>query len=134
MNASAAAAVSCMPTWSLHTLQPIFWQVDRIPLLHLRHMGTQVAHAAKDCTRGRSVWADHSGGSDVAVSWDWTFSHCHGASMDDPFGLVTNLRFIDSNDEVLTAVHAAPHLTSIIHALPWEDEVWRAIEGTQLAA
>lgn len=128
------AAASYMPTWSLHTLQPIFWQVDRIPLLHLRHLGTHVAQAAKDCTRGRSLWADQSQSGDVAVSWDWTFNASHGASMDDPFRLVTNLRFVDSNDEVLTAVHAAPHLTFLIHALPWEDEVWRAVEGCRLAA
>lgn len=132
MNVTAAA--SYMPTWSLHTLQPIFWQVDRIPLLHLRHLGTQVAQAAKDCTRGRSVWADQSDCGDVAVSWDWTFTSSYGASMDDPFGMVTNLRFVDSNDEVLTPVHAAPHLTWLVHALRWEDEVWRAVEGRQLAA
>jgi hypothetical protein len=128
------SATPYLPTWSLHTLQPIFWQVDRIPLLHLRHLGTHVAQPAKECTRGRTVWADQSQSGDVALSWDWTFTSDRGASMDDPFGLVTNLRFVDANREVLTAVHAAPHLTSIVHSLPWEDEVWRLVDSRQLTA
>jgi hypothetical protein len=121
-------ATTHFPIWGLHALQPVFWQVDRIHLLQLRHLDTQLEHRdeTESQVHGRTVWAGRAGEGDIALSWDWTYVRGNGTTMDDPYRLLTNLRFVD-NWEVLTAFHAAVHLTPLIHSLPWQAEVTAAM-------
>ena len=47
----------------------------------------------------------------------------------DPLALVTNLWLLDGEGQVLSPLQAAPHLNVLVHALPWQDEVRRALES-----
>ncbi len=40
---------------------------------------------------------------------------------------MTNLRLVGQEGEVLTALEAARYLNEIVHALPWQTEVQRAL-------
>jgi hypothetical protein len=47
--------------------------------------------------------------------------------MADPMSVVTNLRLVGEEGEVLTALECARFLNEIVHALPWQGEVQRAL-------
>lgn len=47
--------------------------------------------------------------------------------MADPLGLVTNLKLLDDEGEALTTVEVAVRLHQLVHALPWQNEVQRAL-------
>ncbi|MDO9314541.1 MAG: hypothetical protein Q7T97_08360 [Burkholderiaceae bacterium] len=47
--------------------------------------------------------------------------------MADPMGLVTNLMLLDAQGEPIPTLQAALHLNGIVHALPWQTEVERAL-------
>jgi hypothetical protein len=47
--------------------------------------------------------------------------------MSDPLGLVTNLKLLNDNGEELTNIEAAVRLHQLVHALPWQSEVQRAL-------
>jgi hypothetical protein len=47
--------------------------------------------------------------------------------MADPMSVVTNLRLIGHEGEVLTLLESARYLNEIVHALPWQSEVRRAL-------
>jgi hypothetical protein len=47
--------------------------------------------------------------------------------MSDPLGMVTNLRLIDAHGDALSQTQVAVHLHQLVHALPWQSEVSRAI-------
>ena len=48
-------------------------------------------------------------------------------AMADPMGLITNLHLVDEHGDALPAITATLHLNEIVHALPWQDEVQRAL-------
>lgn len=142
---SRAAAPYC-PTWSLHAWEPIFWQLDRISSLQLQHLGTHVTQrrpplaaegsAGRDGgTRGHTMWAHHAlKHGDAALAWEWVCDEEHDVVLvSDPYGIVSNLRFVGEDDEVLTAFHATLYLSSIVRSLPWTDEVLRCVYGSELA-
>ncbi len=41
--------------------------------------------------------------------------------------VITNVRLIGPGGEVMTSFEAAPHLNELVHALPWQSEVQRAL-------
>ena len=47
--------------------------------------------------------------------------------MADPLGLVTNLKLLDERGEALTQIEVAVQLHQLVHALPWQSEVRRAL-------
>ena len=47
--------------------------------------------------------------------------------MADPLGLVTNLKLLDDRGEALTQIEVAVQLHQLVHALPWQTEVRRAL-------
>ena len=140
-----SAATPYCPTWSLHAWKPIFWQLDRIPSLQLRHLGTHVtqrrsldtdASSSPDSgTRGHTLWAHHAPKhGDAALAWEWVCDEDNEVVLlSDPYGIVSNLRFVGHDDEVLTAFHATLHLCSIVQSLPWTDEVLRCVYGKEFA-
>ena len=50
-------------------------------------------------------------------------------AMADPLSVITNLRLLGPEGEVLTAWQAARHLNEIVHSLAWQCEVQRALKG-----
>jgi hypothetical protein len=47
----------------------------------------------------------------------------------DPMSLVTNVRLIGEEGEVLTAQQSARFLNELVRTLPWQQEVHRALSA-----
>jgi hypothetical protein len=117
------------PAWIVYAWAPVLWQASSAPRLHLVHLGTRVLTFGDDdgpCT-GQTLWGDHSVEHAAGVAWDWVELRQGVVAMSDPLGMVTNLRLIDDHGEVLSQTQIAVHLHQLVHALPWQSEVKRAL-------
>lgn len=118
------------PAWTVGAWPPVLWQPGREAQLHFVHLGTHVATRLNaDWPRtGQTVWGGRCGEAAAGISWDW-IEVCEGiVAIADPMMMITNLRLLGSEGEVLTAHDIAPHLNDIVHRLPWQNEVRQAIE------
>ncbi len=61
------------------------------------------------------------------MAWDWIEIADGIVAMADPMSVVTNLRIVGGEGEVLTAQAAALYLTGIVHGLPWQNAVGLAL-------
>ena len=119
------------PPWTLRAWTPLLWQVGRSIPTHLHHLGTQITNPGDAVFRtvGQTLWAWRGDDGDVGIAWDWV-QLTHGVvAMADPMAVVTNLRLVGDEGEVLTALEAARHVNIIVHSLPWQHEVERALSG-----
>lgn len=80
---------------------------------------------------GQTVWGGRAGDSAAGISWDWIEVSDGIIAIADPMMMTTNLRLLGAEGEVLTAHEVAPHLNSLVHRLPWQAEVSRALEQAQ---
>jgi hypothetical protein len=117
--------------WSVRAWPPLLWQAGRSAQLRWRHVGTcvtqpgtQEAHSA-----GQTLWAGAGDGGEAGVAWDWVQITSDVVAMADPMSVVSNLRLIGNEGEVLTALQSARFLNEIVHALPWQHEVQRALHA-----
>ena len=105
------------------------WQASRAPQLHLQHLGTRVLSYGDEespCT-GQTLWGDSTAQQSAGVAWDWVEVQEGVVAMADPLGLVTNLKLLDERGEALTQIQVAVQLHQLVHALPWQSEVRRAL-------
>jgi hypothetical protein len=113
------------------------WQPEREAQLHFVHLGTHVATRLNaDWPRtGQTVWGGRCGEA-AAGNSRARIQGCDGNLANaDPMMMITNLRLLGTEGEVLTAHDIAPHLNDIVHRLPWQTEVRQAIEqGNEPAA
>lgn len=77
---------------------------------------------------GQTIWGGLSDAGEAGVAWDWVQVCGDVVAMADPMSVVTNLRLIGAEGEVLTALESARFLNEIVHALPWQSEVQRAMQ------
>jgi len=121
--------LALMP-WSLRAWPPLLWQANERSAAEFRHLGTRVmsGNAVGARVAGQTIWAGTVSGVEAGMAWDWV-EIAHGiVAMADPMSVITNLRIIGDEGEVLTAVEAARFLNGLVHALPWQDEVERALQ------
>jgi hypothetical protein len=117
------------PAWIVCAWPPILWQASRAPQLQLMHLGTRVLNFGDEgspCT-GQTLWGDESEDRSAGVAWDWVRLMPGVVAMLDPLGMVTNLKLLDDQGEALTNMEAAVRLHQLVHALPWQSEVQRAL-------
>ena len=117
------------PAWIVCAWPTLLWQASRAPQLHLAHLGTRVLTFGDEespCS-GQTLWGDSSDERAAGVAWDWVEIRGGVVAMADPLGLVTNLRLLDSRGEALTSLELAVQLHQMVHALPWQSEVKRAL-------
>jgi hypothetical protein len=117
------------PAWIVYAWPPVLWQASSASNLHLVHLGTRVltfGDEAGPCS-GQTLWGDASVDRSAGVAWDWVELQQGVVAMADPFGMVTNLRLIDAHGEALSHVQVTVHLHQLVHALPWQTEVQRAL-------
>ena len=91
--------------------------------------GTRVLSFGDDespCS-GQTLWGDSSPRQSAGVAWDWVEVQSGVVAMSDPLGLVTNLKLLDDHGEALTHIEVAVQLHQLVHALPWQSEVRRAL-------
>jgi hypothetical protein len=117
------------PAWIVYAWAPVLWQASAAPRLHLVHLGTRVLTFGDEdspCS-GQTLWADDSDHCTAGVAWDWVELREGVVAMSDPLGMVTNLRLIDAQGEVMSQTQIAVHLHQLVHALPWQSEVKRVL-------
>ena len=119
------------PAWIVYAWAPVLWQASAAPELHLVHLGTRVltfGDGEGPCS-GQTLWGDESDARAAGVAWDWVELRQGVVAMADPLGMVTNLRLIDAQGEALSQTQAAVRLHELVHALPWQSEVKRALSN-----
>lgn len=123
--------------WALRAWPPLLWQPERLAELpgHFRHLSTRVTLPGDHLTRpsGQTLWAGNTLDREAGVAWDWVQISQGVVALADPMSVVTNLRLVGAEGAVLTAAQAVRYLNEIVHALPWQDEVQRALQEGQLA-
>jgi hypothetical protein len=105
------------------------WQAGRESQLRFHHLSTRVTLPGDRMSRtsGQTIWGGHSEDGEAGVAWDWVQISSDVVAMADPMSVVTNLRLVGHEGEVLTALESARFLNEIVHALPWQTEVQRAL-------
>jgi hypothetical protein len=117
------------PAWIVCAWPPVLWQADSASRLHLVHLGTRVLNyggQASPCS-GQTLWGEASPDRSAGVAWDWIELQEGVVAMADPLGLVTNLKLLDAKGAALSAFEVAVRLNGLVHALPWQNEVQRAL-------
>jgi hypothetical protein len=117
------------PAWIVCAWPPVLWQADSATRLHLVHLGTRVLHYGGDTApcSGQTLWGEATTDRSAGVAWDWVELQEGVVAMADPLGLVTNLKLLDAKGEALSAFEVAVRLNGLVHALPWQNEVQRAL-------
>ncbi|MDH4391275.1 MAG: hypothetical protein QE285_07605 [Aquabacterium sp.] len=117
------------PPWTLRAWPPLLWQAGRPVSLRLQHLGTQVTSTGDGHCRsqGQTIWAWQGDEGQVGLAWDWVQLTCGVVAMADPMAVVTNLRLVGDEGEVLTAYASARHVNAIVHGLPWQQAVEQAL-------
>jgi hypothetical protein len=85
-----------------------------------------IGDAEHPCS-GQTVWGSPSTERAAGVAWDWVELQQGVVAMADPMALVTNLQLTDEHGEILPSLQATLHLNGLVHALPWQSEVQRAL-------
>jgi hypothetical protein len=117
------------PAWIVYAWPPLLWQASRAPQLHLQHLSTRVLSYGDEespCI-GQTLWGDATAQQSAGVAWDWVEVQEGVVAMADPLGLVTNLKLLDEHGEALNQTQVAVQLHQLVHALPWQTEVRRAL-------
>jgi hypothetical protein len=106
------------------------WQASHESQLRFHHLSTRVTLPGDRISRsaGQTIWGGYSDDGEAGVAWDWVQISSDVVAMADPMSVVTNLRLIGHEGEVLTALESARFLNEIVHALPWQSEVQRALQ------
>jgi hypothetical protein len=117
------------PAWIVYSWTPVLWQAASAPQLHLVHLGTRVlTFGDDDCPcSGQTLWGDQNERHAAGVAWDWIEVRHGVVAMSDPLGMITNLRLLDAQGDVMTQSQVAVHLHPLVHGLPWQTEVQRAL-------
>jgi hypothetical protein len=117
--------------WTVHAWPTLLWQAGRRAQLRWRHVGTCITQPGTDESpgAGQTLWAGSGEEGEAGVAWDWVQVTSDVVAMADPMSVVTNLRLLGTEGEVLTAWQSARYLNEIVHALPWQHEVQRALHA-----
>jgi hypothetical protein len=105
------------------------WQADEPTRVRFQHVGTRISTPDDQAGLpvGQTVWAAHADQGEAGMAWDWVQIARGVVAIADPMSVVTNVRLIGTEGEVLTAQQAARFLNEMVHALPWQEEVHRAL-------
>lgn len=78
---------------------------------------------------GQTLWGGSLDDGDAGVAWDWVQISRGVVALADPMSVVTNLRLIGDEGEVLTPLQSSLYLNALVHGLPWQTEVERALRA-----
>lgn len=117
------------PAWIVYAWPRILCEAARAPHLQFEHLSTRVLVAgdAERPASGQTLWTGRSDTGAAGVAWDWICMPAGVVAMADPMALMTNLQFLSAEGEVLAQLDAARQLNEIVHTLPWQHEVQRAL-------
>lgn len=117
--------------WALRAWPPVLWQAGQAEGLQLRHLNTSITVIGRghQPTLGQTLWAAQSDGHEAGLAWDWVQLTQGVVTLADPLSVVSNLRLLGGQGQVLTAMEATRVLNEIVHRLPWQPEVTRTLRG-----
>lgn len=117
--------------WTLRAWPPLLWQAGFPPHGRFRHLGTRIVFSGDSMVRsaGQTLWGGSLDDGDAGLAWDWVQISRGVVALADPMSVVTNLRLVGGEGEVLTALQASRYLNALVHELPWQSEVERALSG-----
>lgn len=125
--ANTAAMLMTAP-WMLCAWPTLLWQADSAAQLRFVHLGTRVlTHDDALPSTGQTIWVGPLPQGDAGMAWDWVQIARGVVAMADPMSVVTNLRLLGADGELLNPVEAARYLNMLVHGLPWQDEVCRVL-------
>ena len=125
-----------IPAWIVCAWPPVLWQAGAPFNLQFIHLGTRVltfGNRAGPCS-GQTLWGETSPERSAGVAWDWVLIQQGVVAIADPLGLITNLKLLDAEGEALSSHQIAIRLNEIVHALPWQTEVQRALAVSDAAS
>jgi len=124
------------PPWTVRAWPSLLWQVDNLGPLQLRHLGTRVTNPGDQVSRtaGQTIWAASLGDHQAGMAWDWIQLARGVVAMADPLSVVTNLRLVNPDGDVLTPLESLRRLNEVVHTLDWQDEVERVLTVNEKAA
>ncbi len=116
--------------WSLRAWPTLLWQAGGPVPARFQHLGTRVTLCtdAPGPAAGQTVWAASAETGEAGMAWDWIQITRGVVAMADPMSVVTNLRLVGAEGEVLTAQQAACFLNELVRGLPWQREVQREVQ------
>jgi hypothetical protein len=119
------------PPWALYSWPAVFCQAAAQQQLRFVHLGTRIATVGErgNPPSGQTIWGECTSDADAGLAWDWVDIGNGVLAMADPMCVVTNLRLLGSQGEVMTARESALHFSRLVRQLPWQDEVWRALHA-----
>ena len=132
--ASSFAPAPVLPpatAWSLRAWPPLLWQAREPTRVRFHHLGTRITIGADPPgpAAGQTVWAASAAEGEAGMAWDWIQIARGVVAIADPMSVVTNVRLIGDEGEVLTAQQAALFLNELVRGLPWQKEVQRALSA-----
>lgn len=116
-----------IPAWAIFAWPTVLWQSPPTPRTRFLHLGTSVTARGAPLCSGQTLWGDPDGEPAAGLAWDWIELAQGVVAMVDPMAVITNVRLLRPGGEVMTSSEAAPHLNELVHALPWQSEVRRAL-------
>jgi hypothetical protein len=124
------------PPWTVRAWPPLLWQVDNLRPLLLRHLGTRVTNPGDQVSRtaGQTIWAAPAANSQAGMAWDWIQLSAGVVAMADPLSVVTNLRLVSPDGNLLSSLESLRHLNEVVRELAWQDEVERVLMLSEEAA
>lgn len=120
-------AAKAIPAWAVFAWPTVLWQAPPPARPNFLHLGTRVTFGSDPLRSGQTIWGDPDGDCAAGLAWDWIELAQGVVAMADPMALVTNVRLLGPGGAVMSPVEAAPHLNELVHALPWQSEVQRAL-------
>jgi hypothetical protein len=117
------------PAWIVYAWPRVLCEAVDAPRLHFAHLSTQVIEMgnAQRPACGQTLWFGDDGERQAGVAWDWVSLPAGLVAMADPMSLVTNLQFLSAAGDVLAPLESVRQLNEIVHTLPWQYEVQRAL-------
>lgn len=118
-----------MYRWSTLALPQVEWPAQASPPSVFRHLHTTVDTADAPRVRevGYTTWQSVDRGPPVRLGWDWALIDDGVIVIADPMDIHSNLRFLHDDGDPLQAGRAALHLNTMVHALPWQVTILRAL-------
>ncbi len=117
---------------SLFTLMPTafdHWRTES----RARHVDERHSGLATSVARGLAVWSFSTTATQAWLTWEWVALDGGVITLTNPNDISSNAILIDAADRVVPFCDSSAIFLSLIHDLPWRDEVERVLRS-QVAA
>lgn len=119
------------PPWALIAWPPVLCQANARLRYPFVHVDTRISASGEPGlpASGQTIWCGEVTGAEAGITWDWVQVRPDVVAMADPMAVVTNLRFVGTDGDVLPADECALLLNQIVFSLPWQREVMRTLHA-----